>query len=519
MKRALTVSLLLSLTSLAAAQVTLPNGLVVPTDSMNGETQLYTLFPTRGEGIDWVADARAEPDTFSPLCSFTAELVLKQSGSSLGVGWYNVDPGGAAPGEIFEIVPAGSPVGTVIMGASIRDDARYAGGLVGFALIRSPPHYTERQWNTVCDSGPCAATPGPWVLSLSYPSTVTENAWYIAFEDGNTSSSSWNNDGDYNDYVFFFTGVSCPGAGEPCTVPDASGICAAGLSECGVGGALSCRPVNAARDESCDGNDEDCDGLIDEGDALCGGSNVCRSGTCVPPCFEGGCGTDQTCEEGICVDDACLSMTCDEGLACRGGSCVAPCDAVVCPGDQVCRVGRCVDACAGVSCDGGRVCEGGVCVDACECRGCAEGEACLPEGTCVEEACATVSCASSEVCRAGACVDACDGAVCPAGQMCEAGACVDEPPVVPGDAGPRPGVDAGPGSDAGEESDAGSVDGGDGAGDEGGCGCVVGARGGSPGLGALVLGLLFFLRRRRTGVRRRAGAANESGSGGRFAGA
>ena len=38
---------------------------------------------------------------------------------------------------------------------------------------------------------------------------------YVAFEDGDTSSSAWNNDGDYNDFVFLFTGITCAGAGEP----------------------------------------------------------------------------------------------------------------------------------------------------------------------------------------------------------------------------------------------------------------------------------------------------------------
>ncbi|MCA9614126.1 MAG: hypothetical protein KC586_15325 [Myxococcales bacterium] len=309
------------------AQVTLPNGLVVPRDSVNGEIQLYSMFSTRGEAIDWVADARATPDVFSPLCSFSAELVLKQSGSSLGVGWYNVDD----PSMIFEILPAGTPVGTTITGTSIRDDARYTGGLVGFALLRSPAHYSQASLNTVCNAGACAATPGPWILSVSYPSSVEDDAWYLAFEDGDTSSSSWNNDGDYNDYVFLFTGVACAGAGEPCEVPDGVGICRAGLQECGVGGALTCRPDNAARDERCDGQDEDCDGLVDEGEGLCGAAELCFAGVCVPPCFEGGCATGESCVEGVCIEDACVSMTCDAGLACRGGACVAPCAGVVCP--------------------------------------------------------------------------------------------------------------------------------------------------------------------------------------------
>jgi MYXO-CTERM domain-containing protein len=498
MLRLVRTSLALALVTFAGpafAQVTLPNGLVVPRDSANGETQLFTLFSSRGEAIDWIADARATPDVFSPLCSFSATLVLKQSGSSLGVGWYNVD----SPAEIFELLPAGTPVGTTITGTSIREDARYTGGLVGFALIRTPAHYSQAALNTVCDEGPCAGSPGPWILSLSYPSSTVDDAWYLAFEDGDTSHSSWNNDGDYNDYVFLFTGVACDGAGEPCEVADALGICRAGLQECGVGGMLTCRPENVARAETCDGQDEDCDGAIDEGDGLCGASELCFAGVCVPPCFEGGCAVGESCVEGVCVDDACIAMSCDEGLACRDGACIAPCDGVVCPGEQRCRAGRCVDACAGVSCDEGRVCEAGVCVEACECRGCADGEVCVESGACVDAGCESQVCGAGEVCRAGACVDACEGAVCPRGEVCEAGACVPSEPE-PGTDGGVVARDGGVSADGGAGLDAGAVvDGGRSIEDaSGGCGC----RAGGDATGAWLLVALGLVRRRRSGATR-----------------
>ena len=79
---AVALALFGTLTAPARAQVTLPNGLVVPRDS-GSEVQIYALFASRGEPIDWIADASPLPDTFSPLCDFTAQLVLHEAGSSL----------------------------------------------------------------------------------------------------------------------------------------------------------------------------------------------------------------------------------------------------------------------------------------------------------------------------------------------------------------------------------------------------------------------------------------------------
>src|SRR5687767_7422088 len=108
--------IVLALSAPASAQVVQPDGRTMPQDSMNDETQLYTLFSSRGEAIDFVADGAAVPDTFSPLCDFTAEFVLNEAGSRFGVGWYDADPSDPTPpdpSEIHVIVPAGAPVGTV----------------------------------------------------------------------------------------------------------------------------------------------------------------------------------------------------------------------------------------------------------------------------------------------------------------------------------------------------------------------------------------------------------------------
>jgi MYXO-CTERM domain-containing protein len=420
-----------ALCATAQAEVVLPSGQTVPIASGGGEVQVSALLAGRGEALDWIVDAHATPDTFSPLCGFSASLLLHEAGSNYGVGWYNVVPNAsAAPPvlEIYQVVAPGAAVGSVVTGASIRSDPNYLGGLIGFALLRtfpSPPHYSESKWNTLCNAGPCAPTPGPWIMSVTYQSTQLPNSYYLAFEDGNVSSSGWTNDGDYNDYVFLFTGLACAGAGEPCAVTGAQGVCAAGLTECDSTGAVVCKQLTQPAAEACDGVDNDCNGSSDDGDGLCEPGEQCVRGNCVPFCGdEFPCLAGDVCENQVCVHPACVGKTCDAGQACRAGLCVAPCDGVVCPGSQVCQVGVCVEPCGGVVCPEGRVCDGGVCVLDCDCAGCEPGEACqLATGLCVTAGCELLSCSAEQKCAAGACVDACDGAVCPAGQACSAGRC------------------------------------------------------------------------------------------------
>jgi hypothetical protein len=265
-----TALLVASFSSLASATVTEPNGLVVPLDSQNGEEQLYTLFSARGESLNYQTDGHDTPNTFSPMCDFSAEFVLKQSGSNLGVGWYNVVPNASqAPttADIHVIVPAGSPVGTVITAADIRKDPAYAGGSIGFALVGDQTHYTESKWNPVCSG---CTTPGPWIMAVIYASTVKANAYYVAFEDGAVSDTSFNNDGDYNDYVYFFQGLSCSGGGSACKT-GLPGVCSPGLTNCD---GTTCRQSVQASKEVCDGQDNDCDGTTDNGD-ICDKGFVC----------------------------------------------------------------------------------------------------------------------------------------------------------------------------------------------------------------------------------------------------
>ena len=500
--------------TVAFAEVTEPDGTVVPTTPSGDydEVPLQSFFDDRGESIDSVADAFDTPNTFSPLCDFQATFVLNEATNKFGIGWYNVNPASTDAPTVYEIIPANAPLDTVFTGADIRADENYAGGLIGFALMRSPRYFTERRLNRVCTA---CSPDAPWIMSLTYVSTATANAFYLGFEDGDVSASSFGgNDGDFNDDLFFIEGVVCGGAGEPCTVDGAQGVCADGITSC-VAGGLACVPLAEARDETCDGFDNDCNGEIDDGD-LCDLGRVCHRGSCVPPCSEFGClGDGEVCANDICVDEACIDVQCEVGEVCDGGTCRAACDGVTCPGDQICRVGVCIDACAGVACPEGLVCEGGACVTSCDCAGCEGGAVCQggahPEaGRCVDAACVDMECAAGTHCEGGACVDDCDGAVCPDGQACEAGACtaVTPPTEDAGPGGPR--VDAGGtdpgngGDDAGTGGpDAGEDPRGPGGRGDGGCGCRVAASRDARGYGAGVVAVaaILTLRRRR---RRRA---------------
>ncbi|MEB2310522.1 MAG: hypothetical protein OZ921_05125 [Sorangiineae bacterium] len=412
----------LTLTLSARATITEPNGAVYPVDSANGEIQLYTLFQQRGEPIDYRVDGQSTPATFSPLCDFKATFVLNEAGSHFGVGWYNA-PASSRPQpgvDIYPILAPNSPVGTVINAADIRNDPNYLGGAIGFALLGGQTHYSEPEWN------PEYAPGQPWIMAIIYASKVTPNAYYLAFEDGNVSGASFNNDGDFNDDVFFFEGLTCSGGGADCDSGQ-PGVCRAGLTQCD---GVTCQAVSSPSPEACNGLDDDCNGVLDEGE-LCDPGFVCDHGACVRACGTGEfkCSGDTVCSsDGYCVAADCAKVTCDTGKVCVHGKCQAPCDDVVCPSPQVCRAGRCVDPCVGVTCDSGKVCMGGVCRSSCVCAPCASGLACdSASGRCEEAACVGVTCAPGEHCDAGACVDSCAGARCPAGQACTLGQCAEAP--------------------------------------------------------------------------------------------
>src|SRR5690606_4894339 len=156
------------------------------------------------------------------------------------------------------------------------------------------------------------------------------------------------NDGDFNDFVYFITGLTCEGGGLPCdasaTRPELKGVCAVGRTGCSVAGEEPvCNPVVEPTEERCDNLDNDCNGVVDDGD-LYPESRVCDRGGCVESCsggeFRRGPGLERNLG-GFCVEAACKDVVCEDGQVCRHGVCSGGCDEIVrCPDGQECQLGR-----------------------------------------------------------------------------------------------------------------------------------------------------------------------------------
>lgn len=432
------------------------------------------LFKFRGENIDPIKDAKTTPGYFSPSCGFSGEIVLRGGDCEISFGWYNVeDPNSTTPpsdAEIYDFLPTkGSTLTADLMcqgplnngfcplawdnvdprqldkklwtrrafdsGMIKEDTERYKGKYVGFAVRGkagtkcTATKYSLPGHNQKNSSGT------PWVTTLIYQSTVDPEGFYMAFEDLPMLASDWKqtgigsntNDGDFNDFVFYVSGISCMGGGQACTVPDAQGACSLGRTDCATEGQTGmCRPVTPAQPEKCDNVDNDCNGMVDDGDTLCPATQVCDKGVCVDPCGTGEfrCDPGFSCKAGHCIEDECAEKVCEAGQICRKGVCKGACEGVTCPSGQECQLGRCVDLCAGITCTGGKVCERGQCVSDCKCRGCAEGLECAADGHCVDPKCVGIMCKDTERCEAGACVDRCVGVVCQDGASCQNGACI-----------------------------------------------------------------------------------------------
>ncbi|MES1185830.1 MAG: MYXO-CTERM sorting domain-containing protein [Myxococcales bacterium] len=438
---------------------------------------LQGLFKFRGEMLDQVKDAKTSPGYFSPTCGFSGQLLLRGGDCEVTFGWYNVeDPNSStapAANEIYPFIPtagstitkdlqcqgplnngfcplawdAGDPrdlsrrlwVPKAYDSGSIKQDPRYKGKYVGFAFIGNPSSACKQTKYSLLGQNQRNAQDQPWVTTLIYQSTVDPEGFYMAFEDLAMSKEDWHstgvpgnnamNDGDFNDFVFYVSGISCSGGGQPCDT-GLQGACSVGRTDCAAEGTTGmCRPIINAGTEVCDNVDNDCNGVVDDGDGLCPDTQVCDKGVCVGACGTGEfrCDPGFTCKTGHCIEDACADKVCAAGQACRGGECKDACGAdVVCPAGQECQLGRCVDPCKAVTCTGGKVCERGLCVSDCACRGCKDGLECGADGRCTDPKCVgkTETCAAMGfTCVAGDCVDPCAGVMCPGGAECKNGAC------------------------------------------------------------------------------------------------
>ena len=483
--------------------------------------------------IDPIADAHTTPGTFSPQCGLSGTIVLHGGGCKNALGWYNATENPATvPTTIYPLVPANltlpppngiscvagdfCPLATRMttqpqytwadplpdFAANIRSDKNWAGGLVGFALIGVPngqcpqTKYSQAELDNHSPAGP-PTNGAPWVTTLIYQSVADPSGYYIAFEDQPTCMASWRgcnpgsqtqalvapngNDGDFNDFVFYVTGIDCEGGGVPCDT-GMPGVCSSGTKQCANGGmSFTCRPNVAASTEVCNGLDDDCDGVVDNPTApgLCPTGQVCTKGVCRFACSasEFPCSPPFVCDSAdrVCKEQACVGVACDPGKICRNGQCVGGCNGVTCPVGLACVNGLCLDLCKSITCDASEVCENGGCVSPCGCRNCPSGKTCSAGGTCVDTGCDKVTCnPPATVCVAGQCQDGCQGVVCPTGQACSGGVCSEV------DAGTIFTVPDGGTSTTGGGGSSGTTTGGGGSSGTGATG-ATGAKGGSSG--------------------------------------
>ena len=513
---------------------------------------LNGLFKWRKEALDSVANAKTGPGYFSAKCGFSGQLLLMGGNCQVKFGWYNVtDPKSTTPPAASEIYPfilepmtslncvqedGKSPktdgfcplawdnlnprdlsvkrwIPKTFSSGDISKDPNYKGGYVAFAMIGDPNKCPQNKYS-MYEHNQRNANGEPWVTTLIYQSTVDPGGFYMAFEDLAMPESDWKGkgaDGDFNDFVFYVSGLTCAGGNQPCDTGQL-GACSVGHTDCaGEGETPVCRPVVQKGAEICDNVDNDCDGQIDNADGLCPdpGKPICFQGTCVGTCVNGEfpCPVGLRCDDsGHCADPSCATASCKPGTACRNGTCVDPCTGVVCPGSKQCELGQCVDPCAGVQCSADRVCEKGLCLSNCSCRGCETGLTCAADGRCVDPACANKTCMDGLVCKLGNCVDPCVGVICPGNGTCSKGTCSAP---MPGsgtsgsgnvDFGTGGGIDFGAGSSLAGGSSSGRAKG---ALSSNSCGCrVVGVSVSGSGklawLGSLLgLGLLLDQRRRR----------------------
>lgn len=482
-----------------------------------------------GGTINALSAAATTPETYKPLCGLTFKVLARGAGYKNTFGWYNVSPSGKPPdSDLHSFLECGDGIGATKV-LNIKASPYYKGGEIGFFM--ATPQGTSGncpQFNAA--GGPVAGTvgyvyysqkaynpdntgPNSFIHLITYNSVAHKNSFYFGWEDILAGG-----DNDFDDILTRVSGIQCSGGGEPCTVPGKQGKCANGVKQC-QNGVLQCVQSNQPTTESCNALDDDCNGQTDDGD-LCPPKQICYKGQCVPKCGTGEfeCLSGTVCKDGVCIDAACATVTCDAGQICVGGKCQGACDGVTCPYGQVCVEGTCADPCASVTCDADFICVAGVCKVGCGCDGCPSGKQCdTTSNKCEDPGCSPNPCpaGSGTHCVAGSCVDDCANAVCPKGQACKAGQCVTDADAGAGGSGATAGTGGGisfGGADGGGLTSGGGGTGGKPSGqgataalpgttpaEEEGCGCRTA---GSPAsilgwLAALSALALFGLRRRR----------------------
>jgi MYXO-CTERM domain-containing protein len=473
------VAVSLSLSSIAAA-VTQPNGTTVPvlntSKTVCADNNIEVcLDDSEGDPalIDSQKDAIVAPETFQPTCQLTFTPIVKGGSISDVFGWYNVREDPTTPGKFLKPTQAElygmfyatgfktgaelAAVPPVVLDLGVEAAAgRYKGGQIGFFLVSTDGQisidpvthavkgdakfqfYTQHALNV-------GSTPTMTFYNvLTWESQAKKNTFYFGWEDLPPTAPI---DNDFDDFLFSVSGVQCGGGGQPCET-GMMGVCSAGVLQCKKG-VIACVQSLQPADEACNALDDDCNGEVDEGDNLCGASEVCSAGVCVPKCGTGEfrCPAERICNTaGVCVEAACKEVSCPAGKVCSGGECVDSCTGIECPHGRTCRNGGCVDPCVGIECDDGFACVLGVCTS-CECSACTDGAVCAMNAEtsgaklCVDSGCEDKTCTAGTHCKAGECVDNCSGVVCPAGQACAQGECVAD--------GSNPGGGSGPGSGIG----------------------------------------------------------------------
>ena len=308
-----------------------------PTFRNGDAVKLSGLFKWRKEQIDERANARTAPGYFSPTCGFTAELVLRGGDCNVQFGWYNVadpnNPTPPAPNEIYPLVPESTEADSKCVGQNSepkpagsgfcplgwdnhhpyklpqlawtpkphdsgrdQEQARVQGRLRRVRADRQPfdPLQADQALGRPAQRQELAAVTSPGSPTLIYQSTIDPEGFYIAFEDLPMAPESWKNpvngaanDGDFNDFVYYISGINCAGGGQPCTTP-LKGACSLGRTDCAATGETpTCRPIIQPGAELCDNVDNDCNGVVDDGEGLCPAGYACDQGTCVRSCTGG----------------------------------------------------------------------------------------------------------------------------------------------------------------------------------------------------------------------------------------